>query len=215
MNRRTRTHPAIVRYGIYLYFSSRSFRLAARCLESIVKRSHVAIWKWVQKYSGIADRLLSVNKLAVKKIFVDDETLLQIDGQNYWLWIAYEPNLNSCLLMHLSRERTIFVCYQFFKQLRDRFGRKPIFTDGAQWYNDACGWLRLDHRVYDTELKNVMERFISHIKDRTECFDDYFPCRKENCDRQHVWNWLKLFVLYLHMRTDRVRFMTFLVRDGG
>jgi putative transposase len=215
MNRRTRTHPAIVRYGIYLYFSSRSFRLAARCLESIVKRSHVAIWKWVQKYSGIADRLLSVNKLAVKKIFVDDETLLQIDGQNYWLWIAYEPNLNSCLLMHLSRERTIFVCYQFFKQLRDRFGRKPIFTDGAQWYNDACGWLRLDHRVYDTELKNVMERFIQHIKDRTECFDDYFPCRKENCDRQHVWNWLKLFVLYLHMRTDRVRFMTFLVRDGG
>jgi putative transposase len=215
MNRRTRTHPAIVRYGIYLYFSSRSFRLAARCLESIVKRSHVAIWKWVQKYSGIADRLLSVNKLAVKKIFVDDETLLQIDGQNYWLWIAYEPNLNSCLLIHLSRERTIFVCYQFFKQLRDRFGRKPIFTDGAQWYNDACGWLRLDHRVYDTELKNVMERFISHIKDRTECFDDYFPCRKENCDRQHVWNWLKLFVLYLHMRTDRVRFMTFLVRDGG
>jgi putative transposase len=214
MNRRTRTHPAIVRYGIYLYFSSRSFRLAARCLESIVKRSHVAIWKWVQKYSGIADRLLSVNKLAVKKIFVD-ETLLQIDGQNYWLWIAYEPNLNSCLLMHLSRERTIFVCYQFFKQLRDRFGRKPIFTDGAQWYNDACGWLRLDHRVYDTELKNVMERFIQHIKDRTECFDDYFPCRKENCDRQHVWNWLKLFVLYLHMRTDRVRFMTFLVRDGG
>jgi putative transposase len=141
MNRRTRTHPAIVRYGIYLYFSSRSFRLAARCLESIVKRSHVAIWKWVQKYSGISDRLLNVNKLAVKKIFVD-ETLLQIDGQNYWLWIAYEPNLNSCLLMHLSRERTIFVCYQFFKQLRDRFGRKPIFTDGAQWYNDACGWLR-------------------------------------------------------------------------
>jgi len=215
MNRRTRTHPAIVRYGIYLYFSSRSFRLAARCLESIVKRSHVAIWKWVQKYSGISDRLLNVNKLAVKKIFVD-ETLLQIDGQNYWLWIAYEPTLNSCLMMHLSRERTIFVCYQFFKQLRDRFGRrKPIFTDGAQWYNDACGWLRLDHRVYGTELKNVMERFIQHIKDRTECFDDYFPCRKENCDRQHVWNWLKLFVLYLHMRTDRVRFMTFLVRDGG
>jgi hypothetical protein len=43
--------------------------------------------------------------------------------------------------------------------------------------------------VYDTELKNVMERFIKHIKDRTdECFDDYFPCRrKENCDRQHMF----------------------------
>jgi putative transposase len=210
---RTRTHPAIVRYAIYLYFSSRSFRLAARCLSSIIKRSHVSIWKWVQKYYGLADRL-SVNKRAVKEIFVD-ETLLQIDGQDYWLWIAYEPNLDACLMMHLSRERTIFVCYQFFKQLLNRYGNKPIFTDGAQWYNDACRWLRLDHRVYGTELKNIMERFIQHIKDRTECFDDYFPCRKENCDRQHVWNWLKLFVLYLHVGMDRMRFMMLLSMDGG
>jgi putative transposase len=210
---RTRTHPTIVRYAIYLYFSSRSFRLAARCLSSIIKRSHVSIWKWVQKYSGLADRL-SANKRAVKEIFVD-ETLLQIDGQDYWLWIAYEPNLDACLMMHLSRERTIFVCYQFFKQLLNRYGSKPIFTDGAQWYNDACRWLRLDHRVYGTELKNIMERFIQHIKDRTECFDDYFPCRKENCDRQHIWNWLKLFVLYLHVGMDRMRFMMFLSMDGG
>jgi transposase-like protein len=64
-----------------------------------------------------------------RKIFVD-ETLLQIDGYDYWLWVAYEPNLNFCLMMHLSRERTIFACYQhFLKQLRYRFGRRkpPIF----------------------------------------------------------------------------------------
>jgi transposase-like protein len=66
---------------------------------------------------------------------------------------------------YLSRERTIFVCYQFFKQLRNRYGRKPIFTDGAHWYNDACRWLRLDHRVYGTELKNIMERFIRLSRD--------------------------------------------------
>lgn len=118
-------------------------------------------------------------------------------------------------MMHLSRERTIFVCYQFFKQLRNRYGRKPIFTDGAPWYNDACRWLRLKHQIYGIEMKNVMERFIQHIKDRTECFDDHFPCRKENCDRQHVWNWLKLFVVYLHTAMDRTQFTTFLVRNGG
>ena len=175
----------------------------------------MSIWKWVQKYSCIADRLSVVNKRAVKKIFVD-ETLLQIDGQNYWLWAAaYEPNLDACLMMHLSRERTIFVCYRFFKLLLNRYGRKPIFTDGAQWYNEACRWLRLDHRVYGTELKNLMERFIRHIKDRTECFDDHFPCRKSDCDRQHVWNWLKLFVLLLHVGMDRMRFMMFLSMDGG
>ncbi len=146
MMKRNRTHPAIIRYGIYLYFSSRSFRLAARSLSPIKKRSHVSLWNWVQKYSAGCADIFQTNKYAVKEIFVD-ETLLQIDGKDYWLWIAYEPNLNVCLMMHLSRERTILVCYHFFKQLRNRYGRKPIFTDGARWYNDACKWLRLQHQV--------------------------------------------------------------------
>jgi len=34
--------------------------------------------------------------------------LLKIDGQDYWLWIAYEPNLKTCLMMHLSREGRFF-----------------------------------------------------------------------------------------------------------
>jgi putative transposase len=214
---RNRTDPAIVRYGLYLYFSSRSFRLAAKCLGQFLKRrgrrSHVCIWKWVQKYSKLADRFRT-DRRQVKQIFVD-ETLIRIDGQYCWLWIAYEPNLNVCLTMHLSKERTIFVCYQFFKQLRNMYGRKPVFTDGALWYNTACRWLRLKHQVYGTELKNIMERFIQHIKDRTECFDDHFPCRKDNCDKQHVWNWLKLFIIYLHAGTDRMQFTTFLMTHGG
>ena len=145
-----------------------------------------------------------------------DETLLKIDGQDYWLWLAYEPNLNTCLMMHLSRERTIFVCYQFFRQLRNRYGsRKIIYTDGTRWYDDACKWLRLKHHVYDTGLKNLMERFVQQIKDRTECFDDHFPCRKYNCNKQHVWNWLKLFILYLHIGKYRIQFITFLMTDGG
>ena len=210
---RTRTNPAIIRYALYLYYNSRSFRLAAKSLAEVKKRSYVAIWKWVQRYSGLADRFRTDRRL-VKAIFVD-ETLLSIDGQDYWLWIAYEPALNTCLMMHLSRERTILVCYQFLKQLQKRYGRKPIFTDGALWYNEACRWLRLQHRVYGTALKNLMERFIQNIKDRTECFDDHFPCRKVDCDRQHVWNWLGLFLLYINMDADRIRFITYLTRDGG
>jgi transposase-like protein len=131
-----RTHPAIISYGLYLYFSSRSLRLAAKCLESVIKRSHVSIWKWVQKYSDCVNRFMTDIHL-VKEIFVD-ETLLRIDGQEL------KEILNS----------TILVCYQFFRQLRDRYGsRKAIYTDGARWYNDACKWLRLKNHVYDTGLK--------------------------------------------------------------
>jgi hypothetical protein len=63
-------------------------------------------------------------------------------------------------MMNLSRERTLFVFYRFFKQIRPRYGRRIIFADGARWYREVCSWLRLKHRVYGTELENLMERFV-------------------------------------------------------
>jgi len=202
----------MIAYGIYLYFNSRSYRCTSRSLAHMIKRSHVSIWKWVQRYANVADRF-RVSKGRVREIFID-ETLLQIDGIDYWLWIAYEPSLNKCIMMPLSRERTLFVCYQFFGKLRSRYGRKPILTDGARWYNDACKWLRLKHYVYGTDLKNLMERFIQKIKDRTECFDDHFPCTKAGCNILHVYNWLKLYILYVHTNMDKTRFIQLLIDAG-
>jgi transposase-like protein len=59
----------------------------------------------VQKYAKLTDSFV-IGRRRIKEIFVD-ETLLKVDGQNYWLWLAYEPDLHVCLLFHLSRERTI------------------------------------------------------------------------------------------------------------
>ena len=39
--------------------------------------------------------------------------------------------------------------------------------------------------MYDQEDKNIMERAVQYIKDRTECFDDNFPC-KDNCNRESM-----------------------------
>ena len=38
-------------------------------------------------------------------------------------------------------------------------------------------------------------RTVQYFKDRTECFDDYFPCRKINCNRLHVHYWLKMYII--------------------
>ena len=44
----------------------------------------------------------------------------------------------------------------------------------------------------------VVERIIEYLKDRTEAFDDYFPCiRNGLCSMQHVYKWLILFV-FMH-----------------
>jgi len=45
-------------------------RRASHVLEPIIKRSHVAIWKWIQKYSFVFDS--DVDKHDVNSIFIDE-----------------------------------------------------------------------------------------------------------------------------------------------
>ena len=81
-------------------------------------------------------------------------------------------------------------------------------------YMDACKWLRFKHQVYGTEPKNIMERFIQKIKDRTEYFDDHFPCKSESCNRKHVTNWMKIIILYLHVKTNGIKLTEFLMGNN-
>jgi hypothetical protein len=47
-----------------------------------------------------------------------------------------------------------------------------------------CRLLKVNHdhhhyHLHSTYDKIIIERIIQYINDRTECFDDYFPCRKK------------------------------------
>jgi len=69
--------------------------------------------------------------------------------------------------MDISKDRSTLRCYYLIK-LRRLYGKRyTVYTDGAYYYNQACRWLRIKHDVYDQEDKNVMERAIQYIKDRT------------------------------------------------
>jgi hypothetical protein len=37
---------------------------------------------------------------------------------------------------------------------------------------------------------------------------------KTQCDKQHVDNWLRVYLLYLHMKTDRIRFTDFVIENA-
>lgn len=55
---------------------------------------------------GLCRYIFQTNKRTVKEIFIVDEMLLWIDGQDFWLWIAHEPHLNICLMMLIYQEKT-------------------------------------------------------------------------------------------------------------
>ena len=47
--------------------------------------------------------------------------------------------------------------------------------------------------------KSLIERVMEYFKDRTEGFDDYYPCinnNNNNCDLEHVYNWITLFITF-------------------
>ena len=88
----------------------------------------------------------------------------------------------------------MFVTERFISSVIQIHGKHPASTDGGTWYPQACRFLNLKHHLHSSYEKSIIERTMQFIKDRTECFDDYFPCKKKNCKLMHVQNWLNLFV---------------------
>ena len=44
--------------------------------------------------------------------------MITIKDEVYLLWIAYEPYTKKYLLMNISKEKTVFICYNFIKRLK-------------------------------------------------------------------------------------------------
>ena len=88
----------------------------------------------------------------------------------------------------------MFVAERFLSDLIQIHRKHPVSTDGGTWYPQACQFLKLEHHIHSSLEKSLIGRTMQYIKDRTEGFDDYFPCRKQNCNLEHVKQWLKLFV---------------------
>ncbi len=189
-NQRHRTKPKDIAYGLYLYFLGLSYRNTAKALSRFVHRSHVSIWKWMQRYKP---QKISSKRKKIEE-FVVDETVIKIGSELIWLWVAIEPKDKEILSINISKERNMFVAERFLSNLLEEYGNHPISTDGGTWYPQACKFLEVEHHIHSSFEKSIIERTMQYIKDRTESFDDYFPCRKKKCKLKHVINWFNLFI---------------------
>jgi putative transposase len=192
LNKRNRTPSKYIVYALQLYFSGLSLRRTSQQLSCFVKRNHISIWKWIQHYKPM--KILQKRRKVSE--FIIDETLLKIGNQYAWIWVAAEPTDRVILDIRISFERTILVAEKFIKDLIKKYGKHPLSTDGGTWYSQACRFVKMKHHLHSSYEKSFIERTIQYIKDRTECFDDYFPCKKEKCKLQHISNWFNLFIDY-------------------
>ena len=75
----------------------------------------------------------------------------------------------------------MFVAKRFLSDIVEEYGHHPVSTDRGNCYPQACQFLKLDHHLHSSFEKSIIERTIQYIKDRTESFDNYFPCKRKNC----------------------------------
>jgi putative transposase len=187
---RKRIEPEDIAYSQYLYFLGLSLRNTSQAISRFVKKSHTAIRDWIQKYKP---EMLSSRKIRINE-FIIDETIIKVGSEYIWLWIAIENDNREILQISISRERNMFVAERFILNLVKRYGNHPVSINGGTWCSEACRFLRLHHHIHSPYEKSIIERTVQYIKDRTEYFDDYFPCRKSKCKLQHIQKWLDLFV---------------------
>ena len=148
-----------------MYFLGLSYRNAAKALSSrIKKRSHVAVWKWVQKYKP--ERIFTKRKRIFE--FIIDETQLKVGNNYFWIWIAIESSDRTVLDVRISAERNMFVAERFLSSLVQEYGKHPVSTDGGTWYPQACKYLKLRHHIHSAYEKSIIERTIEYLKDRTQ-----------------------------------------------
>jgi putative transposase len=188
---RNRTSTIVVMYSLYLYFLGLSLRNTSKALIIFKddKRSHVSVWNWIQRFGS-----LQIYKRKRVSAFIIDETVIQIGNQHFWLWFCIEPIHSSVLGIYISEERNMLVAEKFIRSLVEKYGRHTVYTDGGTWYDEACNILKLKHYLHSPFQKSLMERVNQYFKDRTESFDDYYPCRQMECNLFHVYNWIQFFV---------------------
>jgi len=183
-------------HAVYLHFSGLSLRRAARALRPIASRSHASMWRWAQRL-GPALGSIGADPREVRRIFID-ETMVNLGGTPAWIWVAFEPDLHAMLDFHVSWRGNSIDAYLFIRRPVRRYGRVPIYTDGAGWYADACRWAGAEHAVHDRPLRNLMERMVQYVKKGTEAFDDLFPVggRRLASGRafERMHNWLSAFM---------------------
>jgi putative transposase len=106
-------------YSLYLYFLGLSLRNTSKALVIFKdeKRSHISIWKWIQRFAEYP--LYKRKKISA---FIIDETAIQIGRQHFWLWFCTEPVNCSVLGIYISENKNMPVAENFIRSLVEKYG---------------------------------------------------------------------------------------------
>jgi len=178
---RMKSTPQIITVALDLFFKGCSYRKIVDHLRQFygVKVTHVAIIKWVRKYTELMKRYVDGLTPNVSGIWHTDEMAVNIKGQFMWLWNLIDHDTRFLLASQISSKREIEDARRVFAEAKALAKVKPAFvvTDGLRAYQDAFNKEfftlrnpRTEHvrlaGIAKRENNNMVERLHGTVRER-------------------------------------------------
>lgn len=176
----------LLKLSIQHYFAGLSLSNTVRVLEIFgVERARSTVHNWVYKTDLQPEFGQITNHIAV------DETVIRLNGEQYWLYTAVDPESNELLHTQLEPTRTKVIASAFFTKLREKHDIEDavFLIDGDKSLNYACQRHGLHFRYERHGNRNSVERIFREIKHRTSSFSNCF----RNAEATTADQWLRSF----------------------
>jgi putative transposase len=155
-----KSSPQIITSAMQLYFSGESLRNVAKSLVVMgVKVSHVAVYKWIEKYTLLMKQYLEKIKPNVSDTWRADEVWIKVSGDMKYLFALMDDETRYWIAQEVASTKEGHDARGLFHEAKEVAGKRPntIITDGLGSYKDAF------NKEYFT-LKNPRSKHINAIK---------------------------------------------------
>ena len=186
---RERTPIELMKLGIRLHLAGLSLSNTIRELEKFgVERSRKAVHDWVQKADLQPADEASPDHVAL------DETVIRINGQQFWLYAAVDPETNKFLHVRLFTTTTTALTQRFLQELQEKHDiENAVFlVDNAQHLATALRRAGLRFQTVRHGNRNAVERVFREVKRRTSSFSNSFS----HVQPTTAETWLQTFAVW-------------------
>jgi len=183
---REATPRLLMKLSIQLYLAGLSLSNTVSVLEVFgVQRARSTVHNWVHKAELQPKDGQSPDHVAV------DETVIQLNDEQYWLYAAVDPETNKLLHPQLRPTTTKVLAHSFLAELSQKHDVDDavFLVDGSKSLQAACHRHGYDFRYEKHGNRNAIERVFREVKRRTVCFSNCFS----NAEAETVNKWLRSF----------------------
>jgi transposase-like protein len=165
--------------AVGMFYEGLSLNAIRRQMEQVYgnKPSDGTIYEWIAKYSKEGIKKVKDYQPNVGNVWLCDETVLKIAGQNVWFYDVIDLKTRFLLASHLSDRRYLGDARIVLAHAAKRAGKNPrvVVTDSLPSYPQAigdvfgCDTRHIKYKgITEEPNNNILERFHGTLKARTK-----------------------------------------------